>query len=87
VGEASWYAYKNGDFAASRDFPKGTKLKVTNQKTGVDQGKSVIVTINDYGPEIQTNRIIDLDKMAFQKIGNLSDGVMPVKIEVITANQ
>ena len=86
VGEASWYAYKNGDFAASRDFPKGTKLKVTNQKTGVDQGKSVIVTINDYGPEIQTNRIIDLDKIAFQKIGNLRDGVMPVKIEAITTN-
>jgi len=87
VGEASWYAYKNGNFAASRDFPKGTLLKVTNQASGPNQGKSVIVKINDYGPEIQTNRIIDLDKLAFQKIGNLSDGVMPVKIEVVTTNQ
>jgi len=83
VGEASWYAYKNGDFAASRDFPKGTQVKVTNQAVGANQGKSVIVTINDYGPELKTNRIIDLDKIAFKKISNLSDGIMPVKIEVI----
>jgi len=83
VGEASWYAYKNGNFAASRDFPKGTQIKITNQAVGANQGKSVIVTINDYGPELKTNRIIDLDKIAFKKIGNLADGVMPVKIEVI----
>ena len=83
VGEASWYAWKNGDFAASRDWPKGAKLKVTNQSESKNQGKSVIVTINDYGPEEWTKRIIDLDKAAFAKIGNVRGGILPVKIEAI----
>ncbi|MEK7097483.1 MAG: hypothetical protein AAB906_01395, partial [Patescibacteria group bacterium] len=30
VGKASWYKYKSGNYAASPDFPKGTKLRVTN---------------------------------------------------------
>ncbi|MFA6304751.1 MAG: RlpA-like double-psi beta-barrel domain-containing protein [Patescibacteria group bacterium] len=83
VGQASWYSWKKGLFAASRDFPKGTKLKVTNQANGKYRGKSVVVEVNDYGPQIQTNRIIDLDKVAFKEIGLLSSGVMPVKIEVL----
>jgi len=83
VGEASWYAWKNGDFAASRDFPKGSKLKVINQSAGKNQGKAVIVTVNDFGPEAWTKRIIDLDKAAFAKIGNLRGGILPVKIEVV----
>jgi len=82
VGEASWYKWKNGNYAASRDFPKGTKLKITNTvKTGKNFGKSVIVTVNDYGPEEWTGRLIDLDKAAFSKIGNLRGGVMSVIIE------
>lgn len=83
VGQASWYAYKNGLYAASRDFPKGTKLKVTNQAGGAYQGKSVIVEVNDYGPEIKTGRIIDLDKVAFKQIGLTSSGVLPVRIELV----
>jgi len=82
VGEASWYSWKNGLYAASRDFPKGIRLKVTNQSDGENQGKSVIVTVNDYGPELWTGRIIDLDKAAYAKIANLKGGVMPVKVEV-----
>ena len=56
---------------------------MTNQSDGENQGKSVIVTINDYGPELWTGRIIDLDKVAFEAIGNLKGGVMPVRIEVV----
>ncbi|MCX6785562.1 MAG: hypothetical protein NTZ18_01780 [Candidatus Komeilibacteria bacterium] len=82
-GQASWYAFKNGLFAASRDWPKGTRLKVTNQSTGLNRGKTAIVTVNDYGPELWTKRIIDLDKFAFEQIGNLSGGIMPVKIEAV----
>ncbi len=83
VGEASWYSWKGGLYAASRDFPKGTKLKVTNQSAGSNRGKSVIVEVNDYGPELWTGRIIDLDKVAFNAISNLRAGVTSVKIEVI----
>jgi len=83
-GEASWYAWKGGNFAASRDYPKGTKIEVTNiTKTSNNFGKSVMVTVNDYGPELWTGRIIDLDKVAYSKIGYLSGGVMAVRIEVV----
>ncbi len=78
-GKASWYAYKGGLFAASPDYPKGTKLKVTN----LANGKSVIVTINDYGPDrsIHPDRVIDLDKVAFAKISSLYLGLTDVVVD------
>lgn len=74
IGDASWYAYKDCLCAASPDFPKGSKVKVDD----LDTGKSVIVTINDWGPDrsIFPERVIDLDKRAFQKLGKLSWGVL-----------
>lgn len=87
VGKASWYKYKNGDFAASPDFPKGSRLRVTNTANN----KSVEVVINDWGPERDKHpdRAIDLDKVAFAKIANTSDGIInvvvqPIKIEADT---
>ncbi|MDD5072031.1 MAG: RlpA-like double-psi beta-barrel domain-containing protein [Patescibacteria group bacterium] len=79
TGRASWYAYKNGNFAASPDFPKGSKLRVYN----TDNNKFVDVEINDYGPDrnLHPDRVIDLDKVAFAKIASLRDGVINVRIE------
>ncbi len=78
-GKASWYKYKNGNFAASPDFPKGSRLRVFN----LDNGKFVDVTINDYGPDrsLHPDRVIDLDKVAFAKIDSLSNGIINVKVE------
>ena len=74
IGEASWYAYKNCDCAASPDYPKGTKLLVED----LDSGKSVVVTVNDYGPDraIFPKRIIDLDKVAFRQLASPSFGLL-----------
>lgn len=79
VGTASWYKYKNGLFVASPDFAKGSVLKVTN----LANGKSVEVTVNDYGPERakHPDRVVDLDKVAFQKIASTRDGLIKVKVE------
>jgi len=81
-GRASWYKYKGCDCAASPDYPKGTKLKVTNTANG----KSVVVTINDWGPErdLFPNRVIDLDVTAFKKIANKRLGTCAVKVELFT---
>jgi rare lipoprotein A (peptidoglycan hydrolase) len=83
-GTASWYAYKGCDCAASPDFPKGSYVKVTRLN---DPTKSVIVCINDYGPErdIFPDRVIDLDKVAFQKIAPLGAGLTNVKVEPVEA--
>lgn len=81
-GHASWYAYKGCNCAASPDFPKGSYVKVTNLK---DPAKSVVVRINDYGPDrkIFPERVIDLDKVAFRKLASLGSGVIDVKVEPV----
>jgi len=78
-GKASWYAYKGSLFAASPDYPKGSKLRVFNN----DNGKYVDIIVNDYGPDrsIHPDRPIDLDKVAFARIADLSEGIIDVTIE------
>lgn len=81
VGKASWYKYKGGDFAASPDFPKGSQLRVTN----LDNGKSVEIVVNDWGPERDKHpdRAIDLDKVAFAKIASTGAGIINVAVSPI----
>jgi rare lipoprotein A len=91
-GKASFYATKyqfrktaSGErfnqlakTAAHKSLPFGTRVLVTNIKTG----KSVVVKINDRGPFIK-GRIIDLSRSAFNAIGHTESGILNVKIEVI----
>ncbi len=77
-GRASWYAHTGTMACASLKHPLGTWLRVTNTATG----RSVIVQVNDRGP-FSEDKIIDLDKAAFEKIGNLAQGTMNVKVEEI----
>jgi D-alanyl-D-alanine endopeptidase (penicillin-binding protein 7) len=81
TGKASWYKYKNGLFAASPDFPKGSVLRVYN----LANGKSVDVTVNDYGPDrsLHPDRVIDLDYVAFGKIASTGAGLISVKVEPV----
>lgn len=62
--------------AAHRTLPFGTKLKLTNPKTG----KTVQVVINDRGPYVK-GRILDLSLAAAEKLGFVKDGLAKVKIE------
>ncbi len=78
-GRASWYAYTGTMAAASTTFSKGTWLRVT----AVNSGKQIFVVVNDYGPDPGTGKILDLDKVAFQKLAPLGAGVIEVKIEEI----
>lgn len=61
---------------AHRTYPFGTRLKVTNPRTG----KWVIVKVTDRGP-FGRNRIIDLSYRAAREIGMLSQGVAMVFVE------
>jgi len=62
-----------GMSAAHKYLPFGTKLKVTNQ----DNGRSVVVRINDRGPYI-AGRSLDLSYGAFSKIASPGQGVANV---------
>jgi rare lipoprotein A len=91
TGIASWYDYrldgivwsKNHLTAASRRFERYSYVKVTNQ----DNGKSVVVYINDFGPEEWTEREIDLSSHAFSQLAPLSAGLIKVKVEQYDANR
>ena len=82
IGYASWYAYKDCDCAASPDYPKGTYLVVTRLS---DPTQQITVRVNDYGPDrsIFPERIIDLDKTAFEKIAPLGAGVSKVSVKLL----
>jgi len=91
-GEASWYGPGfNGKKTASgekfdmykltaahKKLAFGTIVKVTN----LNNGKSVIVKINDRGPFVK-GRVIDLSKKAAQQIDMINSGHVPVKIEIV----
>lgn len=79
-GRASWYALHSKTAsgermnpaamtAAHRTLPFGTKLKVTNK----NNGKSVVVRINDRGPFIK-GRMLDLSRGAARKLGFVGAG-------------
>jgi len=73
-GHASWYRYKKCNCAASPDYPKGTQLLVTN----LNKNQAIMVKVNDWGPErdIFPQRVIDLDLVAFEKLGTKGMGVL-----------
>ena len=91
-GRASWYGpgfhgrttangerfNQNAMTAAHRSLPFGTRVKVTN----LNNGRSVIVRINDRGP-FAKGRVIDLSKAAAGVIGMLNSGTAPVRLQVL----
>ncbi|ADV10019.1 septal ring lytic transglycosylase RlpA family protein [Mesorhizobium sp. M7A.F.Ca.CA.001.09.2.1] len=79
-GRASWYALHSRTAsgermnpsamtAAHRTLPFGTKLRVTNK----NNGRSVVVRINDRGPFIK-GRVLDLSKGAAGQLGFIGSG-------------
>lgn len=95
-GTASWYGEKfhgyatsNGEIydmykmsAAHRSLPLPTFARVTS----LDNGRSVIVRVNDRGP-FHSDREIDLSYAAAARLGFLDNGTGSVKVEAINPEQ
>lgn len=83
VWTASGEAFNENDFTcAMRSREWGARYKITN----LDNQKSVIVRLNDFGPNKKLwkkGRKVDLSKAAFAAIADLRKGVINVKIERI----
>ncbi|RDX34528.1 septal ring lytic transglycosylase RlpA family protein [Arcobacter sp. HD9-500m-PIT-SAG03] len=91
-GIASWYGpnfhakkTSNGEVydmyamtAAHKTLPMNTMVKVDN----LENGKSIIVRINDRGPFV-TGRIIDLSNKAAHKVDMVKKGTARVKLTVL----
>lgn len=70
---------KNIPSAAHKTLPLGSKVKVTDTKTG----KSIVVRVNDRGPFID-GRIIDLSRSAASALGMIKKGLAKVEVEVLS---
>jgi rare lipoprotein A len=93
-GIASWYGIpfhgrraSNGEVydmnkltAAHRTLPFETVVRVTN----LSNGKATVVRITDRGPFVD-NRIIDLSMAAAREIDSVGAGVVPVRLEIVSA--
>ena len=91
-GIASWYGSDfhgkktaNGErydmygmTAAHKLLPFGTTVKVTNR----ENGRSIVVRINDRGPFV-ANRVIDLTRTGAEGIGMIAKGTAPVIVETV----
>ena len=95
TGIASWYGpnfhakkTSNGEVydmyamtAAHKTLPMNTMVKVDN----LENGKSIIVRINDRGPFV-SGRIIDLSNKAAHKVDMVKKGTAKVKLTVLGFN-
>ena len=91
-GVASWYGPKfhgrktstgtpynmYGMSAASRDLPLPTWVRVTN----LENGRQVVVKVNDRGPFVP-NRIIDLSYAAAKQLDMIRKGTALVEVQTI----
>jgi rare lipoprotein A len=78
-GMAAYYSGRGGGFtAAHKSLPFGTRVRVTDPKTG----RNVIVTINDRGP-FNRGRVLDLCTQAARSLGMIGRGVIYVRADVL----
>lgn len=94
AGVASWYGVKfHGELtsnrekydmfamtAASKTLPLPTYVRVEN----LDNGKTVVVRVNDRGPFVD-DRIIDLSYAAATKLGMIAKGTANVRVTALTS--
>jgi rare lipoprotein A len=89
IGRASWYDLEaktasgeamDGEAltAAHPSLPFGSKVTVAN----LDNGRSVVVRINDRGP-FSEGRIIDVSRAAAEKLGMIGTGVARVSVNPV----
>ncbi len=95
-GVASWYGKKfhghttsNGEVydmyqmsAAHKSLPLPSYVRVTN----LDNGRQVVVRVNDRGP-FHDGRVIDLSYAAAYRLDMLGKGTARVEVEAITAGE
>ena len=93
TGIASWYgadfhgkSTANGDIydmnaltAAHKTLPMPSNVRVTN----LENGRSMILTVNDRGPFVK-DRVIDVSRRAAQLLGFQKAGTARVRVEVVT---
>ena len=65
--------------AAHRHLPLGTWVRVTN----INNSKSLVLRINDRGPNIR-GRMIDVSMSAARHLAFIEEGLTPVRMEIVS---
>lgn len=88
TGKASYYDYilktgwssKGHKVCATRDYKRGSTLRVTN----LSNGKTVDCLVTDYGPDVSVHpdRIIDLSSHAFSLLADTKLGIINVSVQL-----
>ncbi len=92
-GVASWYGAqfqglptasgppfdKNAMTCAHRELPLRTRIKVTD----LLNLRSVVLKVTDRGPYV-AGRVLDVSWAAAKRLGFLSDGLAPVRIDIVS---
>ena len=92
VGIASWYGEKfhgrptangaiydmNALTAAHKTLPMPSTVRVTN----LENGRSMLLTVNDRGPFVE-GRIIDVSRRAAQLLGFQRKGTVKVRVQIV----
>ena len=65
--------------AAHHSLPFGALVRVTN----LANGRTVVVVIDDRGPFVR-GRVIDLSMAAARRLGMIQNGVVQVRLEVVS---
>ena len=73
----------NAKTVAMRGVPMGTKVEITDNKTG----NKVIATVNDGGPGKRLNRLIDLSKGAWKELGYGKPGLLDVSVKIVSVGK
>lgn len=96
TGIASWYGpgfdgrqtanqeiFDQDDLtAASRTI--SNKENLSAEVTNLENGQTVVVRINDYGPHKKTGRVIDLSRGAAEEINMINAGTARVRVCVLS---
>jgi rare lipoprotein A len=78
-GLCAYYPGRGGGLtAAHKTLPFGTRVRVTDSKTG----RSVIVVINDRGP-FNKGRVLDLSAAAAKALGVIERGIVSVRADIL----
>lgn len=65
---------------AHRTLPFGTKVLVTNLRSG----RQAVLTVNDRGPFVR-GRIVDVSVGAAGRLGMIGSGTAPVRVQVLAS--
>ena len=92
LGYASWYGRESGSVTANGELFRPEAITAAHttlplptyiEVTSLDNGRVILVRVNDRGPFAQGGRILDLSHGAAKLLGVQGRGVIPVRVRVV----